>query len=526
MNNDKPVGSPWKYILFPGRHHALTKYQAEWIKSCREGKIKDDEGNLITVDDDTSWIFVITSANHHTTRRNPVSVSRRIAQVELFGKAENLRALTLTLSDVSDNLRFAEHVVASVHVELGLTLSPMDTLVAVSTPIGQQYKALGYSLGLIEKDSLSEVKTPWQLVEDVVYGEGKLFTTYAHEASQDVWSRYNLSDQVKQVFLDGVVSNEDGALTDTREYSSYAQAFEDSAMRKWAQISDWVIPGRIVDIGSATGQLLVEAGRDNRLSQSDLIGIEPDRWLHAQSVHRIEQGDFDNVNTFFYRKNILNGDVFQPSSVDTTITAALTHEIYSYGDGDNDLKKIVEIISKQTRQNGVWINLDVCGPSNGDEIIRLRLKQDDGGDLDVVDDIKSLSNAEVYQRLFEASTWARFKQFNNDWPKFGERTSWLVNILEPGLVEISLKNAMEYMLHKDYADNWISELYESFTYRDWTGWVDLIESAGMSVVPGSGLYLNQWIVDNRFDTSAGLTNLDGKDLPWPATHMCLVASKN
>lgn len=517
--------SSWKYILFPGRHHALTRYQAEWIKDCREGKIKDNTGKVIKVDDDVKWIFVVTSANHHTTRRNPVAVSRRIAQVELFGKQEGIDILVSTLSDVSDNLRFAEHVIASVHVDLGISLSNTDTLVAVSTPIGQQYEALGYSLGLVEKDSPIEVKTPWQLVEDIVYGEGKLFSEYAHDASKNVWDRYNLGEQVKQVFLDGVVSNEDGALTDTREYNTYAQAFEDSAVRKWSQIREWVIPGRVVDIGSATGQLLVEAGRDSRLSQSDLVGIEPDRWLHAQSIHRVEQGDFANVNTFFYRKNILNGDVFQPSSVDTTITAALTHEIYSYGDGDNDLKKIVDIISKQTRQGGVWINLDVCGPSNGDETVHLKLRQDDGGDLDVVDDIKALSNPEIAQRLFEASTWSRFKQFNNDWPRFGKK-DWTVKFIEPGLVELSLKNAMEYMLHKDYADNWISELYESFTYRDWTNWVSLIKSAGMSVVPGSGLYLNEWIVDNRFNTTAQLTDVRGNRLAWPATHMCLVASKD
>lgn len=143
-----------------------------------------------------------------------------------------------------------------------------------------------------------------------------------------------------------------------------------------------------------------------------------------------------------------------------------------------------------------------------------------------MEDIKTLSNMEISQRLFAASTWARFKQFNNDWPLFGKKTSWSVKTLEPGLVELSLKNAMEYMLHKDYADNWISELYESFTYRDWTGWISLLEEEEMSVVPGSGLYLNDWIVENRFDKVAELSDSQGNKLPWPATHMCLVASKN
>ena len=301
----KEVEKSWDYILFPGRHHALTQYQAQWIQDCKAGKIKDNQGNAIKITKDTEWIFVITSANHHTTRRNPVAIARRIAQVELFGKQEGIETLISNISDVADTLRFAEHVIASVHVDLGVTLSPANTLVAVSTPIGLQYKTLGYALGLIEKDSEVEVKTPWQLVEDIVYGDGGLFPFYAHKASKDVWARYGLFNQVKQVFEDGVVSNEDGALTDTREYNTYAQAFEDSAKRKWSQIKDWVIPGRIVDIGSATGQLLIEAGLDERLSQSDLIGIEPDRWLHAKSISRVEQGEFHNINTFFIVKTSL-----------------------------------------------------------------------------------------------------------------------------------------------------------------------------------------------------------------------------
>ena len=50
-------------------------------------------------------------------------------------------------------------------------------------------------------------------------------------------------------------------------------------------------------------------------------------------MHKKAQGAFANPNVFFYRRNVLGGAVLAPRSVDTTLTFALTHEIWSYGDG-------------------------------------------------------------------------------------------------------------------------------------------------------------------------------------------------
>lgn len=521
---------PWQYVLFPGRHHTLTKYQAEWINGCKDGRWNDSNENPIVTDENTIWIFAITSSNHHTTRRNPVQIQRRISQIELFGNQEDITVLITSLPDVTPNERFAEHVISAVHADLGITLTPDNTLVAVSTVIGEQYKTLGYPIGGIENDASPEdIITPWQLVEDVARGNKEKFNVFAHPSSKTVWEKYDLFTQVKQVFSDGVVSNEDGALTDTRAYSSYAQAFEESAQRKWSQISSFVVPGRILDIGCATGQLLIEAGRDIRFSQSDLIGIEPDRWLHAKAVNRAEQGEFDNVNTFFYRKNILNGDVFAPKSIDTTITAALTHEIYSYGNEDADLDKLTSLISSHTRPGGVWINLDVCGPANGNQMVTLKLNMFDGKDVPIIESIENYSASEIQDMLGESSTWSRLRQFHHDWPIISKRKwSGVISTdpMEPGVIRLSLKDAMEFMLHKDYTDNWCSELHESFTYRDWDTWVTAVTLAGFTVAPGSGTYVNEWIVANRFDTVATLMDLDAHAMAWPAVHMCLVAEKN
>ena len=513
-----------KYILFPGRHHSLTKFQAEWIKDTLSGKHKEDNGQTIKVDANTVWIFAITSSNHHTTRRNPISINRRVAQVELFGKHENLPVLVASIYDVQSNERFAEQVILSVHTELGITLTPENTLVAVSTDIGNQYRALGFTLGGVEIDGDSSTARPWDLVLNVAQGDGGLFEKEGHPACLEVWGRYKLKEQVCRVFNDAVISSADGALTETRHYESYAEAFQSSAPRKWKEIRDWLVPGRIVDVGSATGELFAEAGKDATFSQSDFIGIEPDRWLYTEAIHRAELGIFGNPNTFFYRRDILDEQTFLPESVDSTITLALTHEIYSYGNKEADLLKLISVIAEHTRANGVWANLDLCASENANDRVWLKLIETDGEDIPLLEGSELLTPEEVATYLSRGSTRARFKQFAYDWPRFSKQ-DYPVEYKDGGYIGLKLSDAMEFMLHKDYIDNWASELQEIFTYRDFAFWQRELEKVGFHMLPDSRVYRNPWIETVRFNPVAELYNESMGRIQWPTTHMAWAARK-
>ena len=89
-------------------------------------------------------------------------------------------------------------------------------------------------------------------------------------------------------------------------------------------------PGRIVDVGCGVGSLLHEIAADPAFGESDLYGIEAARPLFDECVHRRSQGAFANPNTFFFQRTIGQGAMFTPASVDTTLTVALCHELYSY----------------------------------------------------------------------------------------------------------------------------------------------------------------------------------------------------
>ena len=60
---------------------------------------------------------------------------------------------------------------------------------------------------------------------------------------------------MRTVVNDPVVGDE-GGLTATRNYRTYVESFAASASRKWAQVRDYVRPGRIVDIGCGAGAVL------------------------------------------------------------------------------------------------------------------------------------------------------------------------------------------------------------------------------------------------------------------------------
>jgi hypothetical protein len=71
-----------EYLLFPGRHHVLTRFQASFLREQARGK---------------TVVWAVTSANHHTTKRNPVAFDRREAAIERFSVGTGIRSLVVGL---------------------------------------------------------------------------------------------------------------------------------------------------------------------------------------------------------------------------------------------------------------------------------------------------------------------------------------------------------------------------------------------------------------------------------------------
>ncbi|WP_426505772.1 class I SAM-dependent methyltransferase [Dactylosporangium sp. McL0621] len=397
---------------------------------------------------------------------------------------------------------------------------------------------------------------PWDVLLRLATGDPS-WRELAHPATVDVYDRYRLDEQVALVVNDPVVG-EEGGLTTTRDYRTYAEAFEASAERKWDLVKRHVRPGRIVDVGCGAGAVLALADREPALRESDLIGVEVARHLFEECVHRKAQGWFTNPNVYFYCRNVLGGAVFPPRSIDTTLTFALTHEIWSYGDRMTSLRAFAEAIYEHTVPGGVWINSDVCGPDNRALRVRLSLQGSPstpataGGESGAprpagnsgapgpagnsgapgpasaspapLASLDGLTRDEIAAHVEALPTRARLDRFAADF-HFPLPYADLADPADPGAVEIALSDAMEFLTHKDYPDNWLSEAHEQFCGLEFADWKALLTDVGFEVDPASHSWRNDWIVEHRIRPYAQLSTLDGRPLGWPDTHVLLVARR-
>ncbi|MGO1316728.1 MAG: class I SAM-dependent methyltransferase [Cellulomonadaceae bacterium] len=522
-------------ILFPGRHHLVTRYQVDYLRALRAGLVRDLDGRRIRCAPDVVVVWVVTSANHSGTRRNPLPGHRREALIENVAVREDLPSLVVPVPDVAPHPRFAHLVTTSVATQTGVDPDPADTMVACSTPeVIAAYAALGYRVAGVELDGAEEggafePARPWDVMEMIAAGDNR-WRQLAHPAVPGFYARYGLVHHVQRIFADPVVSG-DGDLTTTRDYRSYAASFEDASARKWAQVEPYVRPGRIVDVGCATGGLLECAAREPRLHESDLFGVDVARHLVAEAEHKKAQGVFANPNVWFVQANILDGPVMPAASVDTTLTVALTHEVSSYGDGVCDIETFARRVHAHTRPGGVWINSDVCGPAEPDRVVELTLRDDDGGPASGTGahgartDLDALACEDVASYVGALSIDARLVQFAYDFPRLSG-ADFAPERLGPGSWRLTLREAMEFLTRKDYVGNWLSEAHERFCDLTGGDWAVLLRAAGFVLEPGSGPWRNDWLVEHSFAPAATLHDAQsGEPIDWPDTHVLTVARR-
>jgi len=502
------IDSPNRFVLFPGRHHLLTRFQSDYL-----GRLAGDGATIV---------WAVTSANHENTKRNPVPYHRREAAIERFSVLSGLRSVVVPIFDTAPTDAFAEVTLKTIAVATGLDLTPEDAVVACSTPpVAKLYERLGFTIAPVEADPSVPVapERPWDVLLRLAGGDDS-WRELAHPATVDVFQRYRLVETVRSVLNDPLVG-EEGGLTDTRDYQRYVEAFTAAAERKWAAVRQYVRPGRIVDIGCGAGSVLELADSEPGLRDSDLIGVEVDRHLYQECQHKKDQGVFRNANVYFYRRNVLGGAVFKDRSVDTTLTFALTHEIWSYGRGRDSVLQFARRIHDHTVPGGVWINSDVCGPDEPHRPVVLHLARDDGDNPAAPRrDLAGLPAAEVKDYVAGLSIRARLDQFAVD---FAFPFSY--QPLGVGAVRLSLASAMEYLTRMNYVDNWLSETREQFCGLTFGAWTGLLAEVGFDVDAASAPVRNEWLINNRIAPVAALTDIEGRTIDWPTTHLLTVARR-
>ncbi len=489
-------------ILFPGRHHMLTKFQYNYLRDLIDSGINGEKVERI--------IFAVTSSDHSNTRRNPVPLYLRVLAIEKFSRDLPCDVKIYPIPDIKQTEKYAEYLIKQINYQGGENLNYKNTVLACSTPpiinLFKKLKFKNFNVELIGKNKYFTLR-PYEVIDLLVKSNKKWrgensWKEYASQATIDVYTEYNLGDIIVECFGDSLL-NEDADLTDTRDYNTYAQGMDNAVQFKYKDIKPFLKEGKIVDMGCGTGSLIKLISKD--FQESDIIGIEGTRKFYEYC----KMQEYPNAFVFFYRKNILDQN-FKVNSVDNIIFSSVLHEIYSYINKET-LVKVLKNSYHELSPKGRLIIRDVVGVQDKNKIVYMKLNKKDGKDKG---DISKLS------------TYSKFFEFSKDFVrkiKFKKET-----IDDVDYIVLRFADAYEYMSKMDYTDNWKSEMHEEFGFWNFKEWKENLEKVGFKIVEGSKEFSNPFILEKSYKGKVELyEKVKGqlKLIDYPSTNMILACEK-
>ena len=538
-------------LLIPGRHLITSEFMVSYTKSLLEKGIVAHThlGEWNGSDKIDHIVIPITSANQRGSRYNPVPLYARIIGLERtfasFRASHKVRISFIPIPHIGQSDNFAATTLKYVEAHLGSPLTPQETLVWCSTKnVYSQYQTLGFTILPAEFDT--EVETYSELPpNDILQALTSSPTTYQllpeyqllSEGTKTLWKDMSeIPEHIMRLWNDPLLTDS-GSLTEERNYVTYSVGMSHTDLMdiKFNDIKDAVVEGKIADEGCADGALMVRLAET--FPDSDIIGLD----ITGEFISRVEErqraGEFRKSFVYAYQRNLLE-PVFSDNSIDTVICNSTLHELWSYGKQAQSVRNYLRYKYKQLTPGGRLIIRDVVGPQDKDMVVYMKLSSLDGETYDQKDEKNLITLPELL------STESRFYRFAYDYLRelreAGRREIApieysLEKVNDVRYIKLSLKNASEYLLTKDYTDNWASEMNEEFTFWDINEWEHELIKAGFSIVNDetslpkfSRAYTNEWIVKNRYQPVATPFVLKGDtliEIPYPVTNMVLVGEK-
>ncbi|MDY6789293.1 MAG: methyltransferase, partial [Candidatus Nanohaloarchaea archaeon] len=297
--------------------------------------------------------------------------------------------------------------------------------------------------------------------------------------------------------------------TDGRDYDVYVELMSNEGVLevKYNDIKEFLQPGKIVDDGCGDGALLMRVSED--FSDSKLVGVDLSKEMILRAYKREERGDYGDADIDFTISDV-QSDFEDVGKADSVIASSICHEIWSYENGEEDLQNYFNSKYRQLKENGRLIIRDVIGPFEKNKTVWAWFNDENGFNTGAL----TLSeNSELQEmHLDSLSTLARFKRFLRDFymrdltdrlSEFEERLYREDDASQTPLFKVNKDIAVEYMLTKDYTDNWMNEMREEFTFWTPQHYEEALEEAGFEVIHRD-VYTNEWIEENRFEGKAEL----------------------
>lgn len=531
------------YLLFPGRHLVNTRFQAGYLQKLLTTAPKDLSGVMpgrsVPASAPREIIFAITSANQENSRFNPIPFHIRAMGVDRFAlelrQSLSFRFRVMGIPHYGHTQNFAEFTIKEIanHSEQAIKLSPGNCLVLCSTPeVIRLYQALGFTVAPAElKETEPKPVTPIEIIREIGAGgwpSGTLVKTHLADSHRSLFEDLpEVPQRIARLYQDPL-TNQEGSLTETRNYSTYARGMNEIIRLKYLDIRAGIKGGRIVDEGCADGALLAEISRD--FPDSDLFGIDLSAEFAGRFHERQRAGEFGGAYVHFFHRNLLDR-IFEPESIDTTICNSTLHELWSYGEGEKSVRAYLAEKFKQLRPGGRLIIRDVVGPEDANQEVLLWCSDGDGQNLTLSELARHPGRDTAW--LHELSTRSRFLVFGHDFLG-GKRSFPFTELRDNGrtVFQLTLRHAAEFLSKKDYTDNWKSEMNEEFCFWGFSKWKAVLREIGFQIceaannfAAGSRAYTNPWVRENRYEGQVALSNAAGQPIDWPPTNMVLLAEK-
>ncbi|MFH1308189.1 MAG: methyltransferase domain-containing protein [archaeon] len=491
-------------ILFPGRHHILTRFQHQYLRDLIDKGVNGKKVDRI--------VFIVTSSNHQNTRRNPIPLYLRVMMITKLASNLPCEIKVYAIPDIEYTNKYARYVLSQIFYQSGEKYTPENSILACSSPaVIKLFEKEGFSnvpVELINKKSEKYIDLrPFEVIKLLVKSGKKWrhdssWKKYTSESSQDIYLEYNLGDLIIEVYNDSLLG-EDADITETRDYNTYAHGMDKSIEFKFNDIKVFVREGKIVDAGCATGALINYLAKE--FNESDIIGIEATRRFYEYC----RMQDYPSPFVFFYRRNILDQN-FKEGTINTFIYSSILHEIYSYLN-KAALIKLLKNTYKQLTFGGRIVIRDVVGPENPNKIVYMELNEKDG---------------EKEGSIEKMSTYSKFFRFAKDFTrkiKFKE-----VKINEKKLIKLRLVDAYEYISKMSYTDNWKSEMHEEFGFWSFNDWKKELMKVGFNIVRGSKEFKNPHIIEKKYKGKVNFYTLRNNKLieeDYPCTNMIIAGEK-
>lgn len=289
---------------------------------------------------------------------------------------------------------------------------------------------------------------------------------------------------------------------DADAYARYLRGMDASMRVKVALTAAHVLGGgRVADMGMGSGA--GSAALAGLYPGLEVVGVDLD-------PHLVERARQEHVlpNLSFVVGDVAQ-DVFAPGSLAAVFDSSVLHHVTSFGGYDRAAAlRALTVQARALAIGGVLIVRDFLDPDPPGAMVELELVEPG----EESDDPRRASSAALL------CLFARQHRALSDTPGFP------LERLGPTRFRLTHRHAVEFVLRKDYREDWEAEVREEYTFATLAELVAHVRSLGLRVLSAQPLR-NPWIHRHRFVGKVALRAESGEPLDLPATNFLLAAQR-